>query len=63
MICNGFYYDIEPSSNTVVPQLVMTNLSMVLYETDVCMKLFSMFLLSSTSKVGLKGRHISLLPN
>jgi hypothetical protein len=38
----GFYCDIEPSSNTVVPWLVRTNLSTVLYETDVCMKLFNM---------------------
>jgi hypothetical protein len=42
MICIGFYYDIKPSSNTVVPWLVRTNLSTVLYETDVCMKLFNM---------------------
>jgi hypothetical protein len=42
MICIGFHCDIEPSSNTVVPWLVRTNLSTVLYETDVCMKLFKM---------------------
>jgi hypothetical protein len=42
MIYIGFYCDIEPSSNTVVPWLVRTNLSMVLYKVDVCMKLFNM---------------------
>jgi hypothetical protein len=42
MIYIGFYCDIEPSSNTVVPWLVRTNLSMVLYKIDVCMKLFGM---------------------
>jgi hypothetical protein len=41
MICIGFYCDNEPSSNTVVPWLVRTNLSTVLYETDVCIKLFN----------------------
>jgi hypothetical protein len=42
MICIGFHCDTEPSSNTVVPWLVRTNLSTVLYETDVYMKLFKM---------------------
>jgi hypothetical protein len=42
MICIGFYCDIEPLSNTVVPWLVRTNLSKLLYKTDVCMKLFNM---------------------
>jgi hypothetical protein len=41
-ICIGFYCDIEPSSNTEVPWLVRTNISMVLYEIIVCMKLFNM---------------------
>jgi hypothetical protein len=42
MICVGFYCDIGPSSNTVVPWLLRTNLFNVLYETDVCMKCFNM---------------------
>jgi hypothetical protein len=51
MIYIGFYCDIEPSSNTVVPWLVRTNLSMVLYKTDVCMKLFGM----ASPKFGERG--------
>jgi hypothetical protein len=42
MICIGFYCDIEPSNNTMVPWLVRTNLSTMLYETNVCMKLSNM---------------------
>jgi hypothetical protein len=42
MICIGFYSDIEPCSNTMLPWLVKTNLSTVLYETGVCIKLFNM---------------------
>jgi hypothetical protein len=42
MICIGFYHDMKPTSKTVVPLLVRTTLSMVLYEIDVCMKLFNM---------------------
>jgi hypothetical protein len=42
MICIGFYCDIESFSNTVVHWLVRTNLSTVLYETDICIKLFKM---------------------
>jgi hypothetical protein len=42
MICIGFYCDIEPSNNNVVPWLVSTNLFTMLYETDVCTKLFNM---------------------
>jgi ribosomal protein L17 len=42
MICIGFYCGIEPSNNTVIPWLVRTNLSTVLYKSDVCMKLFNM---------------------
>jgi hypothetical protein len=41
-ICIGFYCDIEQTSKTVVPCLVRTTLSMMLYEIDVCMKLFNM---------------------
>jgi hypothetical protein len=41
MICIGFYYDIEPSNNIVVPRLVRTNISTVLYETIVCITLFN----------------------
>jgi hypothetical protein len=51
MICIGFYCDIEPSSNTMVPWLVRTNLSTVLYETDVCIKLFNM----ASPKFGAQG--------
>jgi hypothetical protein len=51
MIYIGFYCDIEPSSNTVVAWLVRTNLSMVLYKTDVCMKLFGM----ASPKFGERG--------
>ncbi len=32
----------KPTSKTVVPWLVRTTLSTVLYETEVCMKLFNM---------------------
>jgi hypothetical protein len=39
-ICIGFYCDMKPTSKIVV--LVRTTLSMVLYETDICMKLFNM---------------------
>jgi hypothetical protein len=42
MICIGFYCDTKPSSKTVVPWLVRTTLSTLLYEIDVCMKLFIM---------------------
>jgi hypothetical protein len=41
MICIGFYCDIEPTSKIMVPRLVRTTLSKVLYETIVCMKLFN----------------------
>jgi hypothetical protein len=41
-ICIRFYCDMKPTSKTVVPQLVRTTLFTVLYETDVCMKLFNM---------------------
>jgi hypothetical protein len=51
MISIGFYYDIEPSSNTMVPWLVRTNLSTVLYETDDCIKLFNM----ASPKFGERG--------
>jgi hypothetical protein len=51
MICIRFYCDIERSSNTVVPWLVRTNLSTVLYETDVCLKLFTM----ASPKLGERG--------
>jgi hypothetical protein len=42
MICIRFYCDIKPTIKTVVPWLVRTTLSMVLYEIDVCIKLFKM---------------------
>jgi hypothetical protein len=42
MNCIGFYCDIEPTSKTVLPWLVRTTLSMVLYKIDVCIKLFNM---------------------
>jgi hypothetical protein len=42
MICIGFYCDVKPTNNTVIPWLVRTTLSMVLYEIIVCMKLFNM---------------------
>jgi hypothetical protein len=42
MNCIGFYCDIEPYSNIVVPWLVRTNLSTMLYKTIVCMKPFNM---------------------
>jgi hypothetical protein len=42
MICIMFYCDMKPTSKTVVPWLVRTTLSTVLYETNVCMKLFNM---------------------
>jgi hypothetical protein len=41
-ICIVFYCDMKPTSKTVVPWLVRTTLSTVLYETDVCIKLFHM---------------------
>jgi hypothetical protein len=41
-ICIGFYCDMKPTSKTVVPWLVRTSLSMVLYKTEVCMKPFNM---------------------
>jgi hypothetical protein len=52
MICIGFYCDIEPTNKIVVPRLVRTTLSKVLYETDVCMKLFNIASPSLTSEVG-----------
>jgi hypothetical protein len=42
MIYNMFYCDMKPTSKTVVPWLVRTTLSMVLYKTNVCMKLSNM---------------------
>jgi hypothetical protein len=51
MFCIGFYCDIEPSSNTLVPWLVRTNLSTMLYETDVCLKVFNM----ASPKFGERG--------
>jgi hypothetical protein len=42
MICIGFYCDMKPTSKIVVPCLVKTTLSTVLYEIYVCMKLFNM---------------------
>jgi hypothetical protein len=64
MICIRFYCDMKPTSKTVVPWLVRTTLSMVLYEIDICMKLFNMaFFSSSASVVGLIERHVSLLLN
>jgi hypothetical protein len=41
-ICIGFHCDMKPTSKTMVPWLVRTTLSTVLYETNVCMKLFNM---------------------
>jgi hypothetical protein len=41
MICIRFYCNMKPTSKIVIPWLVRTTLSMVLYETDVYMKLFN----------------------
>jgi hypothetical protein len=50
----------KPTSKTVVPWLVRTTLSKVLYITDVCMKLFK----KTSPKFGkLIGRCVSLLLN
>jgi hypothetical protein len=42
MFCIGFYCHMKLTSKTVIPWLVKTTLSIVLYETDVYMKLFNM---------------------
>jgi hypothetical protein len=42
MICIGVYCDMKQTSKTMVPRLVRTTLSMVLYEIDIYMKLFNM---------------------
>jgi hypothetical protein len=42
MICIGFYCDVKPTNKTVIPWLVRTTLSTVLYEIIVCMKFFNM---------------------
>jgi hypothetical protein len=42
MICIEFYCDMKPTSKTVVSWLVRTTLSTMLYEIDICMKLFNM---------------------
>jgi hypothetical protein len=42
MVCIEFYCDMKPASKTVVPWLMRTTLSTVLYKIDVCMKLFNM---------------------
>jgi hypothetical protein len=52
MICIGFYCDMKPTNKTVVSWLVRTTLSMVLYETNICMKLFNM----PSTKFGEQGR-------
>jgi hypothetical protein len=39
--CIRFYCNMKPTSKIVIPWLVRTTLSMVLYETDVYMKLFN----------------------
>jgi hypothetical protein len=41
MICIGFYCDIEPTSKIMVPRLVRTTLSTVLYKIYAYMKLFN----------------------
>jgi hypothetical protein len=51
MICIGFYFDMKPTSKTMVPWLVRTTLSTVLYEKDICIKLFNM----AFPKVGKRG--------
>jgi hypothetical protein len=51
MIYIGFYCDMKQTSKTVVPWLVRTTLSMVLYETDVCTKPFNM----ASPKFGERG--------
>jgi hypothetical protein len=51
MICIRFYCDMKPTSNIVVPWLVRTTLSMVLYKIDACMKLFNM----TSSKFSKRG--------
>jgi hypothetical protein len=53
----------KPTNKTVIPWLVRTTLSTVLYETDVCIKLFNLLLPSLASEVGLIGRRVSLLLN
>jgi hypothetical protein len=50
-ICIGFYCDMKQNGNTVVPWLVRTTLSMVLYKTHICMKLFNM----ASPKFGERG--------
>jgi hypothetical protein len=60
-ICIGFYYDIKPTSKTVVPWLVRTTLSTVLYKIDVCVKLFDMSSLKFGERDGTNRRRISLL--
>jgi hypothetical protein len=47
----------------MVPWLVRITLSTVLYEIDVCMKVFNMASPSSASEVRLIGRCVSLLLN
>jgi hypothetical protein len=42
MICIEFYCDMKSTSKTVVPWLVRTTLSTVLYKTEVYIKLFNM---------------------
>jgi hypothetical protein len=39
---NFEHHNIEPSKNTVEPWPLRTNLSKVLYKTDVCMKHFNL---------------------
>jgi hypothetical protein len=51
VICTGFYCDMNPTSKIVVPWLVRTTLSSMLYETNICMKLFNM----ASSKFGERG--------
>jgi hypothetical protein len=41
-ICIRFYCDIKLSNKTLVPWLVRTTFSTVLYNTNICMKLFHM---------------------
>jgi hypothetical protein len=41
MICIKFYCDMKPTSKTMVPWLMRTTLSTVLYKTYVCMNLFN----------------------
>jgi hypothetical protein len=51
MICIGFYCHIEPTSKIMAPRLVRTTLSKVLYESDVCIKLFNI----ASPKFGERG--------